>query len=157
MEISGLELIGGASRLSKDGKDFTNYSTAQGLPGNEIDGILEDKSGNLWFGTIGGVSRYDGKSFKNYTTAQGLSDDNGGSIVIDKEGIIWFDTNKGFTALKGFAQDTKHTLVSGKNVNLQPSNELSNSELESNNFKPVFEIYNNKTGYLVKTRLPTCA
>ena len=34
--------------------------------------------------------------------------------------------------------------------NLQPSNELSNAELERNNFKPVFEIYNIKTGYPIE-------
>ena len=31
--------------------------------------------------------------------------------------------------------------------NLKPSNQLSNAELKNQGFKPVFEIYNNKTGY----------
>ena len=41
-------------------KSFTNFTTAQGLPNNNVWSITEDKTGNLWFGTAGGgVSRYD--------------------------------------------------------------------------------------------------
>lgn len=29
-------------------------------------GILEDKNGNIWFGTLNGVCRYDGKSFNHF-------------------------------------------------------------------------------------------
>src|SRR6218665_1170023 len=35
---------------------------------------LQDKNGDLWFGTTGaGLYRYDGKSFTNFTTKDGLS------------------------------------------------------------------------------------
>ena len=70
--------------------------------------------------------------------------------MMDKKGIIWLGTEKGFTILKGFVQDTKDTPNPSGQRNLQPSNELSNSELERNNFKPVFEIYNSKTGYPIE-------
>ncbi len=41
-------------------KSFTTFSTEQGLADNTILCILEDQSGNIWFGTDGsGVSRYD--------------------------------------------------------------------------------------------------
>jgi hypothetical protein len=69
---------------------------------------------------------------------------------MDKRGIIWLGTYKGFTALKGFVQYGKDTLNRSGQKNLQPSNDLSNLELESNNFKPVFEIYNVKTGYPIE-------
>ena len=141
----------GLSRLDQDGKSFTNYTIEQGLSNNDVWDILEDQNGNLWFGTNGGgISRYDGKSFISFTTAQGLSDDQVRDIAMDKTGIIWLGTYKGFTALKGFVQDLKDTLNHLGQKNLQPSNELSNGELESNNFKPVFEIYNIKTGYPIE-------
>ena len=70
-----------------DGKSFTTYTKEQGLPDNFIRYILEDKTGNLWFGTDeGGVSKYDGKSFTNYTTAQGLANNTVWSILEDKDG-----------------------------------------------------------------------
>ena len=66
-------------------------------------------------------------------------------IVMDKEGVIWVGTDKGFTALKVLLR-IQHRITSPHEV-LRPSNELSNAELKNGGFKPVFEIYNNKTGY----------
>ena len=141
----------GVSRFDPEDQSFTNYTTGEGLAGNDISSIVQDKSGNLWIGTWGGgVSRYDGNSFANLTTAQGLPDDHIMDVEIDKEGIIWLGTNKGFTAIKGFGQDMKDTLNHSGRRNLQPSNELSNAELERNKLKPVFEIYNIKTGYPIE-------
>lgn len=142
---------GGLCRLEHDAKSFTNYTTEQGLASNDVRSILQDNSGNLWIGTWeGGVSRYDGKSFTNFTTTQGLSNNRVKDVVMDKKGMIWLGTEKGFTVLKGFVQDTKGTLNLSGQKNLPPSNELSNSELERNSFKPVFEIYNIKTGYPIE-------
>ncbi|MEP7110770.1 MAG: two-component regulator propeller domain-containing protein [Ferruginibacter sp.] len=141
---------GGLSRLDHDGR-FTNYTTAQGLAGNDISSILQDTSGNLWIGTWnGGLSRYDGKSFKSFTTAQGLSDDWVKNIVMDKEGIIWLIASKGFMALKGFVQEVKDASVNLGQQHLQPSNQLSNIELENGNFKPLFDIYDYETGYPIE-------
>ncbi len=140
----------GLSRLNPDGKSFTNYTTDQGLPGNDVTGILQDNSDKLWIGTRdGGVSRYDGRSFTSLTTAQGLPDDHISDIAMDKGGVIWLGTGKGFTAIKGFVPNIKDTLNDSGLRNLQPSNELANAELEGK-FKPVFEIYNTKTGYAIE-------
>ena len=140
---------GGVSRY--DGNAFTNYTTEHGLLSNNISGFLQDKSGNLWIGTSdGGVNRYDGKSFKGFTTTQGLSHDKIKDLMMDEKGMIWLGTEKGFTILKGFVHVANDTLNHSGQKNLQPSNELSNSELERNHFKPVFEIYNMKTGYAIE-------
>ncbi len=62
---------GGISRY--DGTSFTTYTTTQGLAHNTVLSIMEDKSGNFWFGTNGGgVSRYDGTSLTTFTKEQGL-------------------------------------------------------------------------------------
>lgn len=51
-----------------DGKSFTNFTTKDGLVNDSVFSALEDKAGNLWFGTRGvGLSRYDGKSFVTYS------------------------------------------------------------------------------------------
>ena len=51
-----------------DGKTFKNYTTADGLVNNSVFSILEDKDGNLWFGTRWvGLSRFDGKSFTTFS------------------------------------------------------------------------------------------
>lgn len=54
---------------------------------------MEDKSGNLWFGTDEkGVCRYDGKLF-TYFTEKGLNGAAVRTIFQDKNGNIWFGNN----------------------------------------------------------------
>jgi len=137
-----------------DGKLFTNFTTDQGLANNFIISIAKDKAGNLWFGTNGGgVSRYDGKSFINFTTKQGLADDVVYDFVFDSQENIFIGTNLGFSVLKGFiSQDPNATLTAGTRVVkgdlIPPVNTLASIEIK--NYKPVFEHYNNKTGYPIK-------
>ncbi|MES2138108.1 MAG: two-component regulator propeller domain-containing protein [Bacteroidota bacterium] len=85
-------------------KSFTNYTTAQGLANNVVKSIIEDKMGNIWFGTDGGgVSRYapsaklrtGSESFTNFTTAQGLANNVVWCITEDKKGNLWFGTDGG--------------------------------------------------------------
>ena len=57
---------------------------------------LQDKAGNLWFGTSAeGVYRYDGKLFTQFTMTDGLTCNSVRSILQDKKGTIWFGTRDG--------------------------------------------------------------
>ncbi|MBS1646225.1 MAG: SpoIIE family protein phosphatase [Bacteroidetes bacterium] len=120
---------GGASRY--DGKSFTHFSTAQGLPHNVVLSITEDKSGNIWFGTDGGgASRYDGKSFTHFSTAQGLAHNVIHSITEDKNGNIWFGTEGGgvsrydgksftnFSTAQGLTDNFVYSITENKNGNI---------------------------------------
>lgn len=49
---------------------FVNYNTAQGLPDNNIQSIMQDSRGFLWIGTLEGLSRFDGKTFKNFYSSK---------------------------------------------------------------------------------------
>ena len=63
---------------------------------------LQDKAGNLWFGTTGeGVYRYDGKVFTQFTVKDGLSNNSVWSILEDKSGNIWFGTDDGVSRYDG--------------------------------------------------------
>jgi len=81
-----------------DGKSFQNFTTTHWLVNYQVPCIYEDKTGNIWFGTPSGASRYDGKSFRNYMMNEGLpglpdNDDNVvNSIIEDKTGKFWFGT-----------------------------------------------------------------
>ena len=81
-------------------KSFTHFTDKEGLSNNVVLSILEDKSGNLWFGTEGGgVSKYDGKSFTHFTDKEGLSNNVVLSILEDKSGNLWFGTRFGLSKL----------------------------------------------------------
>jgi ligand-binding sensor domain-containing protein len=82
---------GGISKY--DGKSFTHFSEKEGLASNFVNTILEDKSGNLWFGTYTGISKYDGKRFTNFTVREGLVNVN--TILQDKSGNFWFGSYGG--------------------------------------------------------------
>ncbi|MCD6069031.1 MAG: hypothetical protein K0S33_3857 [Bacteroidetes bacterium] len=93
-----------------DGKTFTNFTKKLGI-NDTIRTMLEDKAGNIWFGTnsdnmynggTGGVWRYDpsatnGNSLKLFTTKDGLSHNCVLCIVEDRDRNVWFGTR--FTGL----------------------------------------------------------
>jgi len=68
--------------------------------------ILQDKSGNLWFGNSGGITKYDGESFTNYTEKDGLINNDVWSLTIDHNGIIWIGTLNGVSSFDGEAFTT---------------------------------------------------
>jgi len=46
-----------------DGKTITHFSEKDGLSNNRIRSIQEDKQGNIYFATLGDISKFDGESF----------------------------------------------------------------------------------------------
>ena len=72
--------------------------------------ILEDKHGDLWFGTGGsGVSRYDGVTWTTYSTADGLASNIVSGIVEDDYGNIWVATWGGLSCYDGVTWTTYTT------------------------------------------------
>ncbi|MBL8305816.1 MAG: regulator [Rubrivivax sp.] len=84
---------GGASRW--DGKAWSNLTMKQGLAGNIVYSVAQDKSGALWFGTNRGLSRWDGKAFTNWGVAEGLLDQNVYAVAVAPDGDVWVGTRKG--------------------------------------------------------------
>lgn len=64
--------------------------------------FLQDKSGNLWFGTTdNGLYKYDGKSFNQFTINDGLDCNKIYCILEDKDGKIWVGTEMGLCLYNG--------------------------------------------------------
>ena len=63
---------------------------------------LQDKAGNLWFGTTeNGLYKYDGKSFRQFLVADGLNSNSINDILEDKDGKIWIGTKEGLCLYDG--------------------------------------------------------
>lgn len=85
-----------------DGKLFTNFTLKEGLKRFHVFSILEDRTGNIWFGMIGGgLYRYDGSSFIYFTMSDGLAGNNVMCMMEDRLGNIWFGTNNGLSCYDG--------------------------------------------------------
>src|SRR4030043_295678 len=63
--------------------------------------MFEDPSGNMWFGTLGGVSIYDGRTWHNLTAEDGLIDNRVYSMMIDSHKKMWFGTEGGISRFDG--------------------------------------------------------
>ncbi len=99
---------------------------------------LQDKSGNLWFGTnADGVYCYDGKSFTNYTRKDGLCHNDVLCILEDKTGNIWFGTRGGLCRYKPTTDKSQRK--SFTNIPIS-----ANGEGYTNNF--VWSIMQDRTG-----------
>src|SRR5688572_26162922 len=79
------------------------WQTADGLPHNSVQAIVQTSDGYLWLGTSKGLARFDGVRFTTFTTSQvpaslanasitGLceTDDGGLWIATKSEGLIAF-------------------------------------------------------------------
>ena len=112
------------------GKNFTHYTEKDGLSNNIVLSILEDRSGNLWFGTYGGgVSKYDGKRFTNYTEKEGLINNDIRSILEDKSDNLWFGTGSGGVCKfdgKNFTHYTDKEGLSNNNVRSMLEDKIGN-------------------------------
>ncbi|MCK5222221.1 MAG: PAS domain S-box protein, partial [Candidatus Aminicenantes bacterium] len=65
---------GGLNRFDVKKGIFNRYLEKDGLPGNVVNGILEDDNGFLWLSTNGGLSKFDpaSKTFRNYKKSSGI-------------------------------------------------------------------------------------
>lgn len=83
-----LSLLTGASSYAQR-YPFHNLSVDDGLIQSQATSLAQDRNGNLWIGTFGGLSRYDGRNFTSYTIRNGLPSNIVWAVAADTEGNIW--------------------------------------------------------------------
>ncbi len=88
---------GGVIRQTASG--ITVYSKKNGMRGNSVRQILEDRAGNLWFALENGVSKWDGVSFRNYYLEDGLSYPSVRCLLVDKRGDVLAGTDAGLNRI----------------------------------------------------------
>ncbi|MBP6385256.1 MAG: response regulator [Pseudarcicella sp.] len=88
-------LGGGLNKIipQKNGYTATHYTTADGLPSNDVESLLLDKKGDLWIGGRG-ISHFDTqtKTFTNYDVNDGLQSNSFkiGSATYGQSGNMYF-------------------------------------------------------------------
>ena len=155
----------GTGILKFDGKEYTRYTTAQGMGSNNIFNLAEDPAGNIWLGRRDGFVKYDREKFTNYNFIKGFGNGYSSRIVMaDRKGQIWFASDSGlikfdgqtiynFGIAEGLASGTNSNIVEdtiNKKIWFVTDFGLSaiNTELQDEKTgKEVLEQYNFQTGF----------
>ncbi len=76
---------------------FRSFTTADGLPDNNIRTVFRDREGTHWVGSNTGLTRLVEPSIVSFTSADGLAADNTYPILQDRHGAIWIGGWPGLT------------------------------------------------------------
>jgi len=90
----------------------------QGMASSFVRAVIEDKSGNIWMGTRGGVSVYNGERFTHYSENEGLSNNFIRAMAEDQSGNIWMGTEGGGVSVFDGESFTHYTENEGLPSNL---------------------------------------
>lgn len=80
---------------------FHNLNVDEGLIQSQATCLAQDKVGNLWIGTLGGLSRYDGRNCTNYTVRNGLINNTIWAVAAEPVGSIWIGSQGGLSQYDG--------------------------------------------------------
>jgi len=80
---------------------FYNLKIENGLAQSQTTCMAQDSFGNLWIGTLGGISRYDGKKFTNYSVNDGLLSNTVYDLKFDHNGLLIISTGDGVQKFDG--------------------------------------------------------
>ena len=114
-----LFIVGAASAQSNEFQ-FSRLDIANGLSHNQVNTMLKDSKGFMWFGTLSGLNKYDGYKFKVYKHIEGdttsLNDDFIVTIAEGPDNKLWIETRNGYNiydpATERFSHDIGRYLKS---------------------------------------------
>jgi ligand-binding sensor domain-containing protein/two-component sensor histidine kinase len=80
---------------------FTPFTPQDGLAQSQVRCMAEDAEGYLWFGTLGGASRFDGSRFVNYALQEGLPDAQVNAMLSARDGTLWMACGSALATFDG--------------------------------------------------------
>ncbi|GAB6196672.1 ATP-binding protein [Lysobacter xanthus] len=75
------------------------FTVADGLPSNRINGLAQDRAGYLWIATSDGLARFDGVGFRTWRVDQGLRDNDVWAVHVDARDRVWVGTRSAGLAM----------------------------------------------------------
>lgn len=71
---------------------FHHFTKANGLQGNGVYRLYQDRKGFIWLNSPNGISRFDGSSFRHFNTRNGLPRNEIWNLLPDQKDRMWFFT-----------------------------------------------------------------
>jgi signal transduction histidine kinase/ligand-binding sensor domain-containing protein len=96
------------------------YTSAEGLAHNEINKIVRDSRGFLWFCTADGLSRFDGYTFTNFGSDQGLPHANVTDLLETRSGEYWLATYGGIVRFNPKGTPANRVVYAGEASAIAP-------------------------------------
>src|SRR5262245_43148707 len=71
------------------------WNTANGLPQNSVNAVVQTRDGYLWIATYGGLARFDGVKFTLFDVAdtEGITSNRILSLCESRDGGLWIGTS----------------------------------------------------------------
>jgi signal transduction histidine kinase/ligand-binding sensor domain-containing protein len=76
-----------------------HYGAAQGLSSDAVASIFEDREGNLWIATEGGVDLFRDIAIVNFSSSEGLQD--AGAVLARRDNSVWVGTEGALAIIQG--------------------------------------------------------
>ena len=76
------------------------FTQSDGLSGDIILSLFEDREGSVWVSTTGGLDRFRELPVNTLTVRQGLSSDATSAVLAASDGSVWIGTHDGLTRWK---------------------------------------------------------
>lgn len=136
---------------------FTALTTKNGLSSNEVNAVLKDRYGWVWFATADGLNRFDGTNFTVYRHRDGdtasLPVNEILALYEDKAGRLWIGTGGGSLVYYDRTHDTFHQYREGpvwKKLQTEPILAIAGDHLgrlwvSGFNGLLIIDLKNNKT------------
>ncbi len=131
--FSSIFLINAQSNIQ-----FEHITSEKGLSQNDINTIIQDDEGFMWFGTHDGLNRYDGYSFKIFrfeeSNPKSIPNNLVRSLQKDKEGNLWMiNSNYGITRFNPKTEEFLSFKYEKGNEISAPSDKSSNISIDLEN------------------------
>lgn len=97
---------------------FKQLSPKDGLAQSQVRCMAQDAEGYLWFGTLGGASRFDGHDFVNHALQEGLPDAHVSAMALDAQGTFWMASGSTLIRTEGrrLVQESLPTTNGGSRI-----------------------------------------
>jgi ligand-binding sensor domain-containing protein/signal transduction histidine kinase len=73
------------------------FAEADGLSGDDVESLFEDREGNVWAGTSEGLDRFRDLAVPTLTVRQGLPNAQVWSVLADQDGSVWLGAAGGLS------------------------------------------------------------
>jgi PAS domain S-box-containing protein len=71
------------------GNKVEHFRSSDGLSGDAVAGLLQDREGNIWIATSRGIDNFHDLRVASFSIRQGLSQDQVNSVLASRDGTVW--------------------------------------------------------------------